>query len=281
MLGLNRSIKRFMFVTGHARYRADMTIGRNGVLARAPSGAQIPEEARSPMRILVVEDDAHLRDALARGLRESAYAVDAVEDGDAALYQAALNDYDAIILDVLLGDRDGLAVCREVRRRGNHVPVLMLTALDAVADRVTGLDAGADDYLVKPFAFKELLARLRALLRRRGSVMPAVITVGDLEVDMQRQTVRRGARDIPLTTKEYAFLEYLARNAERVISRAEISAHVWDDNHDPMSNLIEVYVSRLRRKVDGGETVALFHTRRGAGYMLSGRSDADERGLRE
>ena len=254
----------------------------NGVLARGPSGEQISRDVRSvPMRLLVVEDDAQLRDALARGLREAAYAVDAVGEGHAAVYQAALNDYDAIILDVLLGDRDGLAVCREIRRRGNHVPVLMLTALDAVTDRVTGLDAGADDYLVKPFAFKELLARVRALLRRRGEVIPGIITVGDLEVDTQRQTVRRGARTIPLTTKEYAFLEYLARNSERVVSRAEISAHVWDDNHDPMSNLIEVYVSRLRRKVDGGERVALFHTRRGAGYMLSRGSNAEDGSSRQ
>ena len=260
----------------------DMERTGGPILARGASDDQIPRNARSvPMRLLVVEDDAQLRDALVRGLREAAYAVDAVGEGSAALRQAALNDYDALILDVLLGDRDGLAVCREIRRRGNHVPVLMLTALDAVADRVTGLDAGADDYLVKPFAFKELLARVRALLRRRGEVMSGVITVGDLEVDTQRQTVRRGARTIPLTTKEYAFLEYLARNAERVVSRAEISAHVWDDNHDPMSNLIEVYVSRIRRKVDGGEIVPLFHTRRGAGYMLSRGPEGDENSARQ
>jgi two-component system copper resistance phosphate regulon response regulator CusR len=151
----------------------------------------------------------------------------------------------------------------------------MLTALDAISDRVSGLDAGADDYLVKPFAFKELLARLRALLRRRAEVLPAVITIGDLQVDTHRQEVRRGRRLIPLTTKEYTFLEYLARNTGRIVPRAEISSHVWDDNHDPMSNLIEVYVSRLRRKVDGGERVRLLHTRRGAGYMLG-----DETGTR-
>jgi DNA-binding response OmpR family regulator len=226
------------------------------------------------MRLLIVEDDEQLRDALSRGLREAAYAVDAVGDGNAAVYHAAINDYDAIVLDVLLAGRDGRAVCREIRRRGNPVPILMLTALDAVADRITGLDAGADDYLVKPFAFSELLARLRALLRRRGEVMSPIIAVGDLEVDTHRQVVRRRTRPIALTTKEYAFLEYLARNAGRVVSRAEISAHVWDDNHDPMSNLIEVYVSRLRRKVDGGESSRLFHTRRGAGYMLAAESDA-------
>jgi two-component system, OmpR family, response regulator len=226
------------------------------------------------MRILVVEDDAHLRDALSRGLRESAYAVDAVGDGAAALYHAAINDYDAIVLDVRLGGRDGRSVCREIRRRGNPVPVLMLTALDAVADRIAGLDAGADDYLVKPFAFSELLARLRAVLRRQGHVVPSIIAVGDLEVDTHRQAVRRRGRTIPLTTKEYAFLEYLARNAGRIVSRGEISAHVWDDNHDPMSNLIEVYVSRLRRKVDGGEDAPLVHTRRGAGYMLAADSGA-------
>jgi two-component system copper resistance phosphate regulon response regulator CusR len=233
------------------------------------------------VRILVVEDDTQLRDALGRGLREAAYAVDAVGDATTALHQAALNDYDAIVLDVMLGDRDGLTVCRELRRRGNHVPVLMLTARDAVSDRVSGLDAGADDYLVKPFAFKELLARLRALLRRRAEVVPAVITVGDLRVDTQRQVVRRGRRPIPLTTKEYAFLEYLARNAGRIVARAELSAHVWDDNHDPMSNLIEVYVSRLRKKVDGGERIPLFHTRRGAGYMLGGANEGRDEGRRQ
>jgi two-component system copper resistance phosphate regulon response regulator CusR len=189
-------------------------------------------------------------------------------DGEDAVYQAAVNDYDLVILDVLMPKRDGFAVCRDLRRRGMKAPVLMLTAKDEVADRVEGLDAGADDYLAKPFDFGELLARLRALLRRGHDVRPEEIVVGDLVVDTRGQVARRGGRILPLTTKEYALLEYLARNAGRVVGRADICAHVWDDNHDPFSNAIEVYINRLRRKVDGGFT-PLIHTRRGAGYLLS------------
>jgi two-component system copper resistance phosphate regulon response regulator CusR len=220
------------------------------------------------MRILLVEDDARLRAMVARGLREHAYAVDTAADGDAAVYQAAVHDYNAIVLDVLLPERDGFAVCRALRERGLHVPVLMLTARDAVRDRVAGLDAGADDYLTKPFAFDELLARLRALLRRRGEPLPATLVVADLEIDTHRQTARRGGHAIRLTAKEYAFLEHLARRAGHVVSRAELAAHVWDDNHDPMSNLLDVYVSRLRRKIDGGQRVPLLHVRRGIGVLL-------------
>ena len=221
------------------------------------------------MRILYAEDDPQLREAVARGLREHAYAVDAVADGDAAVAQAAVFDYDAVVLDVLMPRRDGLAVCRELRRRGVHVPILLLTARDAVEDRVAGLDAGADDYLAKPFAFDELLARLRALLRRGRALLPSTLVVGDLAVDTRRQAASRAGRDIPLTAKEYAFLEYLARHAGRVVSRSELTAHVWDENHDPASNLLEVYLSRLRRKVDGGQAVPLLHTRRGAGIVLA------------
>ena len=221
------------------------------------------------MRILLAEDDRHLRESIARGLREASYAVDDAEDGARAIYLAAVNEYDAIILDVVLPVKDGLEVCREIRRRGMHTPIIMLTARDTVDDRITGLDAGADDYLTKPFDFGELLARLRALVRRRGEVLPAELSVADLVVDTRRHTARRGQRDITLTTKEFALLEHLVRNAGRIVTRAEINAHVWDDNHDPFSNLIDVYVSRLRRKVDGGERVALISTRRGVGYMLS------------
>jgi two-component system copper resistance phosphate regulon response regulator CusR len=195
--------------------------------------------------------------------------VDTVADGDAALAQASVNEYDAIVLDVLMPHRDGLAVCRELRRKGNHVRVLMLTARDAVDDRIAGLDSGADDYLPKPFAFGELLARLRALLRRRAEVVPPVVAVADLRVDTQTQTVTRGSRPIRLTAKEYAFLEYLARNAGRVVSRTELAEHVWDDNHEPDSNLLDVYVSRLRRKIDGGEAIQLLHVRRAAGIVLA------------
>lgn len=227
------------------------------------------------MRILVAEDDEQLCSTIARGLREQSYAVDTVRDGDAALYQVAMNEYDVVVLDILMPKRDGIDVCRQIRRRGSHVPILMLTARDTLADKVTGLDAGADDYLTKPFEFGELLARIRALLRRRGDVMPPEIAVGDLVLDTRTQSVRRGDRPIAVTTKEYTFLEYLARNAGRIVSRADITAHVWDDNHDPFSNLIEVYVSRLRRKIDEGEHVHLLSTRRGAGYMLKAPA-ADE-----
>ena len=226
------------------------------------------------MRLLHAEDDVYLSAMLAKGLREHAYAVDVAADGEAAVYQAAVNDYDLVILDVLMPKRDGFDVCRDLRRRGMTAPVLMLTAKDEVADRIEGLDAGADDYLAKPFDFAELLARLRALLRRTRDVRPEQITIGDLVVDTQGQVARRGGRIIPLTTKEYTLLEYLARNAGRVVGRADICAHVWDDNHDPFSNAIEVYIGRLRRKVDG-ERAPLIHTRRGAGYMLSAIGESD------
>lgn len=226
------------------------------------------------MRLLLAEDDPQLREALARGLREQTFAVDTVADGEHAVIQAAVHDYDAIVLDVLMPRRDGLEVCRELRNRGSHVPILLLTARDAVEDRIAGLDAGADDYLTKPFAFGELLARIRALLRRRGEVIPSTIVVGDLIVDTRRHVVTRGGRAIPLTAREYVFLNYLARNAGRVVSRAELTAHVWDENHDPMSNVLDVYLSRLRRKIDGDEAVTLLHTRRGAGIVLEAASDS-------
>jgi len=194
--------------------------------------------------------------------------VDVVPDGDAAIGLAAINEYDVIMLDVMMPKRDGFAVCRELRRRGIAAPVLMLTARDSVADKVEGLDAGADDYLAKPFEFAELLARFRALLRRARDLREPEITVADLVVDTRGQTARRGGTLLPLTTKEYALLEYLARNVGRVVGRADISAHVWDDNHDPGSNAIDVCVTRLRRKVDSGRA-PLIHTRRGAGYVLA------------
>lgn len=178
------------------------------------------------MRLLIAEDDAQLRDALVRGLRDQAFAVDAVADGDAAVVQAVVTEYDALVLDVLMPGRDGLAVCREVRRRGLHTPILLLTARDAVDDTIAGLDAGADDYLTKPFAFGELLARLRALLRRRGEVLPPTLAVADLTIDTRHHVVTRAGRRVELTAREYAFLAYLARHAGRVVSRTELAAHV-------------------------------------------------------
>jgi DNA-binding response OmpR family regulator len=220
------------------------------------------------MRLLLAEDDPYLSAMLAKGLREHAYAVDVAADGDAAVVQAAVNDYDLVVLDVMLPKRDGFAVCRELRRRGVQTPVLMLTARDTLADKVEGLDAGADDYLAKPFEFAELMARLRALLRRARDFREPEIVVADLVVDTRGQTASRAGSRLPLTTKEYALLEYLARNAGRVMGRAEISAHVWDENHDPLSNALDVCVARLRRKLDEGRA-PLIHTRRGSGYLLA------------
>ena len=226
------------------------------------------------MRLLLAEDDTQLGQTLAKGLREHAYAVDIAEDGAAALYQAAMNEYDLIILDVMMPRKNGFVVCRELRERGNRTPVLMLTARDTVADKIAGLDAGGDDYLPKPFAFDELLARLRALLRRGRELFPSKMVVHDLTVDTRAQTAHRNGRLLPLTTKEYSLLEFLARNVGCVVDREAICAHVWDDNHDPFSNAIEVYINRLRRKVDAPEEKPLIHTRRGAGYVL-GPAPAD------
>ena len=225
------------------------------------------------MRILIAEDDERLADVIARGLRKQSYAVDVVHDGARALVEAALVPYDAVVLDVMLPLRSGYEVARELRTRGSRVSILMLTARDAVSDRVEGLDAGADDYLVKPFAFDELLARLRALLRRGDVLAPTILTVGDLEVDTRRLSVRRAGRSIALTSKEYALLEYLARNAGRVVSREDITTHVWDDNHDPFSNTLEVNIGRLRRKIDEGRDDTFIQTRRGQGYILVAPSD--------
>lgn len=227
------------------------------------------------MRLLLVEDDPGVLRFVLKGLREQAYAVDTATTGDDALYQAEINTYDLIILDVMIPGRDGFAVCREIRRTGNRVPILMLTALDGVEDRITGLDVGADDYLAKPFAFRELLARLRALLRRSGELRPANISVADLIVDTAVQCVTRAGRRIPLTTKEYALVEFLARNAGRVVGRAAIAEHVWDETFDPFSNLIEVYVNRLRHKIDEESKIPLLHTRRGAGYFFGPETEAE------
>ena len=226
------------------------------------------------MRILLVEDEPSAARMMAKGLREQTYAVDVAQDGEGALYQANVNDYDLIILDIMLPGKDGFEVCRELRAAGSPVPVLMVTARDTIDDRVEGLDTGADDYLTKPFDFRELLAHIRALLRRGQSLQPAVIKVDDLEVDTSARQVRRGGRGVYLTAKEYALLEYLARRAGEVVTRADIAEHVWDESFDLFSNLIEVYVQRLRRKIDDGHATKLLHTRRGAGYVLS-RGGAD------
>ncbi len=221
------------------------------------------------MRLLVVEDDPRLAKLIARGLREQTYAVDVVANGKDAIMQAAVNSYDAIILDVMLPGVDGFSVLKELRTRGMRTPVMMLTARDAVADRIMGLDSGADDYLNKPFDFGELLARLRALLRRPENLQSDVIRIGDLAIDRLAHTVSRAGVPITLTAKEFSLLELLARRANTVVSRADIVAHVWDDNHDTFTNAVEVYMNRLRGKIDKAPWPPMLHTRRGAGYMLS------------
>ena len=226
------------------------------------------------MRILVVEDERVAAEVLAKGLREHAYAVDVATDGATALDQASTNDYDLLILDILLPRINGLEVCSRLRSEGLSMPILMLTARGGPDQRVEGLDAGADDYLPKPYHFPELLARVRALLRRGPALTQSVLSFHDLTVDTRARRVERAGEIISLTAKEYALLEYLLRRQGEVVGRADIAEHVWDDSFDPMSNLIEVYIQRLRRKLDDNHSVKLIHTQRGAGYSLTIADDA-------
>lgn len=226
------------------------------------------------MRILLVEDEPPAAEMLAKGLREQSFAVDWASDGEAALYQASTNDYDVILLDINLPLKNGLEVCRELRNEGSTVPVLMLTARDAVKDRIAGLDTGADDYLTKPYAFHELLARVRAITRRGPAFSSDILTARDLTLDRKTRKVTRAGVTIELTAKEYALLEYLMRRPNEVVGRADIAEHVWDENFDPFSNLIEVYIQRLRRKIDDNHTVKLLRTRRGEGYVLESGENA-------
>ena len=225
------------------------------------------------MRVLVIEDDERLSSVLARGLRKQAFAVDTAADGEEALFLAQTNSYDLLILDVMLPERDGFDVCRQLREDGSSVPILMLTARDGVADRVAGLDLGADDYLTKPFDFAELLARSRALLRRREVYRSPLLQVGDLTLDTAARSASRNGRPIELTAKEYSVLEYLVENAGRVLGRAEIAEHVWDERYDPFSNVVDVYIQRLRRKLDGTGPGSFIRTRRGEGYQLVAQPD--------
>lgn len=221
------------------------------------------------MRILLAEDETRVAGFIAKGLREQAYAVDIAADGEHALYHASVTDYDLILLDVMMPVKDGYAVCRELRAGGFRAPILMLTARGAVDDRVAGLDAGADDYLAKPFDFKELLARLRALLRRPQTLRPAVVRAGDLLLNTASHAASRAGAAVNLTAKEYALLEFLVLHQDCVVGREQIAQHVWDEAFDPLSNVIDVYIKRLRAKIDAGFTRPLIHTRRGEGYLLS------------
>jgi DNA-binding response OmpR family regulator len=221
------------------------------------------------MRILLVEDEPAAARFIAKGLREASHAVDLAADGTAVSEQCQLNDYDAVILDVMLPGKDGVTICRELRASGFDVPVLMLTARDAVEARVQGLDAGADDYLTKPFDFRELLARVRALTRRdRRPLSPERIEVRHLAIDVTGQRVWSHGREVALTSREYALLEYLARRAGEVVGRADIAEHVWDEHYDAFSNIVDVYIQRLRRKLDEAAEPSLIRTRRGQGYQL-------------
>lgn len=221
------------------------------------------------MRVLLVEDEPRVAGFIAKGLREAAYAVDIARDGEEAVYYAGANEYDVLILDLMLPIKDGYVVCRELRAGGFRTPILMLTARGAIDDKISGLDCGADDYLTKPFDFKELLARLRALLRRATQFRPQTVEIADLSLNTGTHAVMRAAKTIPLTAKEYALLEFLMLNQNRVVNREQISQHVWDETFDPFSNVIDVYVRRLRAKIDAGFERPLIHTRRGEGYVLT------------
>jgi DNA-binding response OmpR family regulator len=224
------------------------------------------------MRVLVVEDERTIADFIVRGLGEHGYAVDLATDGEAALDLLASATVDVVVLDIMLPRADGLTVCRRMRERGDRTPVLMLTARDTVQDRVLGLDTGADDYLVKPFAFAELAARVRALARREPGTPNPILLVADLELDTTTRQARRGGRAIDLTAKEYALLEYLMRNPNRVLTRTMITERVWNYDAFNVANVIDVYIGHLRRKVDDGHAEKLIHTVRGAGYKIAARA---------
>jgi DNA-binding response OmpR family regulator len=221
------------------------------------------------VRLLLIEDDRKAARLLARGLQEEGWVVDVAATGEAGDELATVNEYDVIVLDWLLPDRDGLRVCRDLRTRGIGTPIVMLTARDAVNDRVIGLNSGADDYLTKPFAFAELLARIHAVLRRSALTRPVILQVGDLTLDPASHRVTRGGVPINLTAKEYAILEVLLRHTGQVVTRAQLAERVWEVEPDALTNLVDVHVSHLRRKVDLDRTPPLIHTVRGHGYRLA------------
>ncbi|MGE0268751.1 MAG: response regulator transcription factor [Candidatus Omnitrophota bacterium] len=220
------------------------------------------------MRILLVEDEKKIASFIERGLKEHHYTVDVAYDGEEGLYLAEINPYDLILLDIMLPKKDGVAICRELREQKINSPILMLTARDAVKDKVSGLNAGADDYLTKPFSFSELLARVRALLRRERQEKVDSIKIGDLELNMLNHQVMRGNKEIPLTSKEYGLLEYLMLNANQVVTRTMISEHVWKESFNSFTNVIDVHIRYLRNKVDTNAGKKLIHTVRGTGYIL-------------
>jgi heavy metal response regulator len=221
------------------------------------------------MRVLVVEDEKRIADFIARGLKEEHYAVDIAYDGEQGLYLAEINTYDLMIFDIMLPKHDGVEMCRKLRLKKINAPILMLTARAAVKDKVTGLNAGADDYLTKPFSFEELLARVKVLLRRPTANKTSVLKVADLELNQLNHEVKRTGKLMVLTAKEFALLEYLMLNTGQVISRSMISEHVWNEQFDSMTNVIDVHIRNLRNKIDDGFKKKLIHTLRGSGYMLN------------
>ena len=220
------------------------------------------------MRLLVIEDEKKVASFIKKGLEEEHYAVDIAEDGEAGLYMAEVNEYDLIVLDLMIPKIDGLEVLKRIRANKNNVPILILTARDSVEDRVKGLDGGCDDYLTKPFAFIEFLARLRALLRREKLEKEPFLRIADLTLSLVTHKVTRNGQEIELTSKEYALLEYLMRNPEKVLTRAMIAEHVWDYHFDSLTNVIDVYVNYLRKKIDRDYEPKLIHTIRGVGYTM-------------
>jgi len=220
------------------------------------------------LRILLVEDETRMASFIERGLKEEDYIVDVANDGEKALFMAEINPYDLIILDVILPIKDGITVCRELRIKKINVPILMLTSKDKVRDKVLGLNSGADDYLAKPFAFEELLARISALLRRNKADKTGILKIADLEVDQIKHKVTRAGEEIILTSKEFALLEYLMLNATHVVTRTMISEHVWHEDFDSFTNVIDVYMNFLRNKIDKGYKKQLIHTIHGKGYVL-------------
>jgi len=221
------------------------------------------------MRILVIEDEKKIASFIERGLKEEHYAVDVADNGEDGLHLATVNDYNLVVLDIMLPGRDGIFICRELRKKGIKTPVLMLTARDGLEDKVTGLDSGADDYMTKPFAFEEFLARVRSLLRR-GTQQPSnILRVADLELNQLSHKVRRGEQDIPLSSKEYSLLEFLTLHKNEVVTRTMIAEQVWNEDFDSFTNVIDVHIKHLRDKVDKNFAIPLIHTIRGSGYMLS------------
>jgi len=220
------------------------------------------------MRILVIEDEKKIADFIKRGLKEEGYAVDTAYDGAEGQFLSKTNDYDLILLDLMLPKIDGLTLCKTLKKEGNITPIIMLTAKDTLEDKVTGLDSGADDYLTKPFAFEELLARIRAVLRKKEAATATILKAGDLMLDLVTHKVQRAGVEIDLTAKEYALLEYLMRNAGSIVTRTMISEHVWDIDFDTFTNVIDVYINYLRNKIDAGHKNKLIRTIRGRGYTL-------------